>query len=76
MRFVTPKPMVGVSKLAVVMPGEKYIARKMTWIAAVGNSALRVSGVRLLTHQIMASKYDGLSTTALPRRTSELRLEI
>jgi len=74
MPFVMQKSMDGVSKLVVVMPGAKFTVHTMTKIAAVGNSALQVFGVRQLTLQIMADKFDGLSIIALPGKPVKLRL--
>jgi len=63
--------MDGVWKLAVVMPGAEFIAQKMIKIVAVGSSAFQVFGVHQQTHQIMAGKFDELSTIALPGKTVE-----
>jgi hypothetical protein len=72
MLFVTQKVMGGVSKLAVVMPGVKFTAQTMTKIVVVGNSALQVYGVRQLTRQTMADKFDGLLIIVLPGKTVDL----
>jgi len=72
-RFDTQKIMAGASKLAGVMPGAEFTAQTTTKTAVVGNSALQAYGVRRLAHQIMASKFGGLSTTVLPGKTSKLR---
>ena len=51
------------------MPGVEFIALTMTKTAGVGSSALQVYGAHLLTHQIMAVRFDGLLIIALPERT-------
>jgi hypothetical protein len=66
--------MDGVSKLAAVMHGAGFTAQTMTKTAGVGSSVLQVSGVRHLTHQIMASKFGALSITALQERPFKSRL--
>ena len=72
MPYVTLKVLDGVSKLAVVMPGVEFTAQIMTKIVVVGSSALQAYGVRQLTHQIMADKFDGLSTIVLPGKIVDL----
>jgi len=69
MHFVMRKLAAGALKLAGAMPGAECTVQTTTKIAAVGNFALQVYGVRQLAHQIMASKFDGLSTTVLPGKT-------
>jgi hypothetical protein len=73
MRFVTQKIVAGELKLAGVMPGAECTAQTTTKIVVVGSSALRVYGVRRLAHQIMAGRFDGLSTTVLPGKTGKYR---
>jgi hypothetical protein len=63
--------MDGVWKLAVVMPGADFIAQTTIKIAAAESSAFQVFGVHQQTHRIMACKFDGLSTIALPGKTVE-----
>ena len=65
------KTMVGVWKSAVAMPGAEFTALIMTKTVGVGSSALQVYGVRRLAHPIMAGKFDGLSTTALPAKATK-----
>lgn len=73
MLFVTPKIMVGASKLVAVMPGVEFIAHIMTKTVGAGNSALQVYGVHQLTHLTTAGKSGGLSITALPAKMTSLR---
>lgn len=73
MHFDMQSIMDGVWKLAVVTPGAEFIAQTMTKTAGVGSSALQVSGVRQVTHQIMAGKFGALSITVLQERRSKSR---
>ena len=61
-------------KSAAVMPGGKSTVQIMTKIAGVGNSALQVSGVRQLTHQIMANKFGEWLIIVLRVRQSDSRV--
>jgi hypothetical protein len=63
--------MVGLSKLVALMPGAGFTVPTTTQNVAVENSALPVSGVLHQAHQIMASKYDGLSIIAPPGKAIE-----
>ncbi len=61
----------GVWKLAVVMPGVEFIAQTTIKIVAAVSFAFQVFGVHQQTHQIMASKFGGLSIIALPGEAVE-----
>ena len=71
--FVMQKKMDGVWKLAEAMLGVEFTVQIMTRTVAVGNSALQVCGAHRLTHPIMASKFAGLSITALPATKTRSR---
>jgi hypothetical protein len=74
MRFISQMVMDGVSKLAVVMPGVEFTVQTTTKIVVVGNSVLQAYGAQQLTLPIMAGRFGGLSTTALPGKLGRLRL--
>jgi hypothetical protein len=76
MRFSTPRNMVGVSKLVALMPGAGFTALTTTQNVAAENSALPVSGVLQQAHQIMASKYGGLSIIVPPGKVIESGISI
>jgi len=71
MQFATLKNMVGVSKLVALMLGAGFTVLKTTLNVVAENSVLQVFGVHQLIPQITASKYGGLSKTALPGKTIE-----
>jgi len=76
MRFVTLRRMVGVSKLVALMPGAGFTAPTTTQNVVAVNSALPVSGVLQQAHQIMVSRYGGLSTIVPPGKSIEPGISI
>ena len=71
MHFGMPRPMDGVLKLVADMPGAGFTAPTTTMNVVAESSVLQAFGVHQSIRQITASKYGGLSITALPAKTTK-----
>jgi hypothetical protein len=71
MHFGMPRLMDGVSKLVADMPGAGFTAPTTTMNVVAESSVFQAFGVHQSIRQITASKYGGLSITALPAKTTK-----